>query len=208
MRTRCRLWLARWLSLALALPAALGVSALVPGRAHADAFSAELTLLTTHVQTQRDAPVKYYPRKLDSRGQNTLTPGVKLSYEVDLAKPLWGAGQAGVTWGELSDSVEHRFGFLAALARWELWRGERVSWSLRLGAGLIYRQSWRDIPGYTADNPLHESRHFLRGYEWAVLPLGDVSLLYRFTPRLEGVWSIVPGIPYVVLQSLGARWSF
>ena len=40
------------------------------------------------------------------------------------------------------------------------------------------------------------------------LILGELDLLYRITPELQGVWSIFPGLPYVVMQNLGLRWSF
>jgi len=165
-------------------------------------------VLSTHVMSQRDAPVELYRRRLDARGQNVITPGIKLSYDHDLARPLWKARQIRFTWGELSDSIEHRFGFVAVLGRWRLWEGERFAWTLQAGAGLIYRKSWRDVPGYLGDNALHQSDHFLPGYEWAVLPLGDFNLLYRFSLTLQGVWSIFPGFPYVIMQSLGLRWRF
>jgi hypothetical protein len=176
--------------------------------ARADAFGAEVTLLSTHLRSQRDAPVELYRRRLDDRGRNVVTPGIKLSYDFELSEPLWRARQVRVTAGQLSDSIEHRFGYLAVMGRWVLWEGERFAWSFQAGPGFIYRKSWRDVPEYDPDNLLQESDRFLRGYEWAVLPLGDFNLLYRFTPGLEGVWSIFPGIPYVLMQSVGLRWSF
>ena len=36
----------------------------------------------------------------------------------------------------------------------------------------------------------------------------ELDLQYQLTPRLQGVWSIIPGIPYVITQSLGIRWLF
>jgi len=38
--------------------------------------------------------------------------------------------------------------------------------------------------------------------------IGSTRLQYQLTPRLQGVWSIIPGIPYVITQSLGVRWLF
>ena len=191
----------------LAVLAALAAPG-APGAARADAFGAEAILLTSHLRSQRDAPVERYARRLDDAGRHVLTPGLKLAYDRDLAEPLWRAPQMRFVGGLLSDSIRHRFGFVAAMARWVPWRGERLAGSIQAGPGLIFRQSWRGVPGYDPDNPLHESSRFLRGYEWLVLPLVNLDLLYRFTPALEGVWSIFPGIPYVIMQSLGVRWSF
>lgn len=198
------------LPLTLLLVAAwlLAAGGLWPRLARADAIEAELTVLTTHVKSQRDAPVELYRRRLDSRGQNVLTPGIKLGYDMDLAQPFWRAHQVQFAWGEVSDSIEHRLGFLAVMARWVLWQGPRASASLELGPGFLYRESWRSVYRYRADNALHESHRFLPGYEWAVLPLGTVDLLYHFAPRLQGVWSIFPGFPYVIMQSVGVRWQF
>ena len=113
-----------------------------------------------------------------------------------------------VAGGLLSDSIRHRLGYLAVLGRWLLYEGEQIDWSLTFGVGLLARESWRDVEGYKGDNALHESEHFLPGYEWAVLPMGDVDMLYRFSPSLQGVWSIFPGVPYVITQSFGVRWTY
>lgn len=179
-----------------------------PRGAAADAVGVEAVLLTSHILSQRDAPVERYKRRLDDKGQHVLTPGVEVYYDFDLDEPLWKARQVRVTFGILRDSVDHRFGYFAVLGRWVLWERERFSGSLQAGPGLIARESWRSLPGYNPDNPLRESDHFLPGYEWIVLPLAELDLLYRFTPSLQGVYSIFPGVPYVVMQALGVRWSF
>ncbi len=191
-------------ALALAVLGALAWPRLV----RADAIDAEAILLTTHLRSQRDAPVELYTRRLDRAGRDVLTPGLKLAYDHDLAEPLLRAPQLRIVGGLLSDSIRRRFGFAAVLARWVPWQGERLAGSIQAGPGLIFRQSWRDVPGYNPDNPLHQSARFLPGYEWLVLPLVSLDLLVRFTPGLEGVWSVFPGVPYVIMQSLGLRWSF
>jgi hypothetical protein len=198
----------RLAALAAALACAVLLPVLTPATARADAFGAELTVLTTHVLSQRDAPVQYYPRKLDSKGRFVLTPGLEAYYEWELSEPLWQARQIQLAGGQISDSVEHRLGYLAVMGRWVLAEGGRTTWSLQAGPGFLYRKSWRDVPGYMPDNALHESSRFLPGYEWAFLPLGKLDLNYRIRPGLEAVWSIFPGIPYVIVQSLGLRWSF
>ena len=173
-----------------------------------DAFGLELTLLTSHVLSQRDAPVETYTRRLDRDGRHVFTPGLEAYYDRDLVRPLWGARQWRIAGGLVSDSAEHRFVYLALMGRWVLWARGRAVWSLQLGPGLLARESWRDIPGYDPDNLLNESADFMPGYEWAVLPLGDLDLLLRLAPGLELVWSVFPGLPFVITQGLGLRWSF
>lgn len=194
-----------------ALVGLLGALLLAAGPAppaRADAVGVDVTLLTSHVKNQRDAPVKYYRRKLDDSGRHIVTPGLDATYDFDLDEPFWTAKQIRIEGGQVSDSAAHTFRYVAVMGRWMLVEGERLTWSLQFGAGLIARKSWRDIPEYDPDNALRESDHFLPGWEWAVLPLGDLDLAYRFTPTVEGVWSVFPGIPYVIVQSLGVRWTF
>jgi hypothetical protein len=174
----------------------------------ADALGVELLLLTTHVSSRRDALVDHYQRRLDSKGRNVVTPGVEVYYDNALDEPFWKAREIRFTVGAGRDSVDHRFGYLAVLARWHL--GESGPWQITLdaGPGLLYRKSWRDVPDYDPDNPLRESEHFLPGYEYLFLVMGEMDLLYRFSPTVQGVWSIFPGIPYVITQALGLRWCF
>lgn len=180
----------------------------LPAPALADAVGAELLLLTSHVRSQRDAPVDEYDRRLDDRGQHVLTPGIEAYYDNTLEKPLWGAREVRFTGGVLEDSARHTFFYLAVMGRWILAEGERLTLSLDFGPGFMARESWRDIPGYRGDNAFNESDTFLPGYEWLVLPLGEIDLLYRFAPQWEAVYSVFPGIPYVITQSVGLRRSF
>lgn len=177
-------------------------------RARADAVGVDVTVLTSHVKSQRDAPVKYYRRKLDDAGRHIVTPGLDVTYDFDLDEPFWKAKQIRIEGGQVSDSAAHTFRYAAVMGRWMLVEGEKLNWSIQVGAGIIARKSWRDIPEYEPDNALRESDHFLPGWEWAVLPLGDLDLAWRFTPTFEGVWSVFPGVPYVIVQSLGVRWMF
>lgn len=192
----------------MALAALLAAALAGPRLARADAVGVGVTLLTIHVQTQRDASPENYPRRLDDNGQYVYTPGLEVSYDFDLDEPLWNARQIRVQGGQLSDSIAHRFRYFAVMGRWLLYEGERIDWSLTLGPGIIARKTWRDLPGYNPNNPLRETDHFLPGYEWLILPLGKVELLYRVTPSVELVWSTFPGIPYVIMESVGVRWSF
>ncbi|MCH7477786.1 MAG: hypothetical protein IIA14_06760 [SAR324 cluster bacterium] len=176
--------------------------------ASADAVGGELIVLTTHVQSQRDAPLHLYDRKLDAEGRYVLTPGLEIYFDRELEEPIWKATEVRFSAGLLSDSIKHQFGYLAFMGRWVFSGSERFEWSLHAGPGLIFRESWRSVPGYLGDNPLRESEDFLPGYEYLFLILAEIDLLYRFSPDLQGVWSIVPGIPFVIVQSLGLRWSY
>lgn len=192
------------LLLALGTPAP---AAEPPHRAR-DAFGAEATLLTSHVRSQRGAPVRHYARRLDEHGTHVLTPGLELYYDRALTAPWLQARHVRLAAGRLSDSALHELGYVAVMGRWLLREGPRLDVSLQLGPGLLYRESWRDLPGYEGHALLNETDDFLPGYEWAVLPLGDLDLAWRLTPGLQAVWSIFPGLPYVVMQSVGVRWEF
>ncbi len=195
----------------LALGVLVGVVAVLcaaPRAAWADAVEAELILLTTHLQDQRDADVERYGRRLDRNGVNVLTPGIEVSYEWDLVEPLWRAKQARVTFGMLSDSAERRMAYLAVLARWEVYASGKFGMSVQVGPGFLCRETWRVFPEYHGDNALRETKGFLPGYEWAVLPLGSVDLLYAWSADTQLVWSIFPGVPYVITQMVGIRQQF
>src|SRR5689334_2431323 len=164
--------------------------------ARADAIGAELILLTTHLQQQRDADIARYGRRLDDEGRNVLTPGIEVSYEWNLREPWLLAKQNRVTLGLLSDSAERRFGYIAYLARWEPYTSDTWGVGIQAGPGFICRESWRVFPEYRANNALRQSKSFLPGYEWALLPLGEVDLLYAWSNSTKLVWSVFPGIPY------------
>lgn len=186
----------------------LAVQAIWSNLLYADSFGGELIVLTTHVMTQRDAPVELYERKLDDEGQQVLTPGLEIYWDHTLASPVWKVKELRITAGCLSDSIKHRFGYLAVLSRWVFYQRQSFQASLLIGPGLIFRETWRTVPGYQPDNPLDESDEFLPGYEYKFMPLGEIDLLYDITQQLQGVWSIVPGIPLVIVQSIGLRWTY
>ena len=196
------------IALAFAIGSLGGLHLFRVDAALADAVGAELIILTTHVQNERDAPVERYKRKLDRKGRFVLTPGIEVYYDKELSEPLWKARYIRTSAGLLQDSVAHQFGYFAVMGRWILHEGDPLQISLHAGPGFIFRETWRDVPGYRADNVLQESERFLPGYEYKFLILGEVDLLYRITPNLQGVWSIFPGFPFVVIQNLGLRWSF
>ena len=189
------------------LPAALMAALLMPALSTAESLGVRTILLTTHVQDQRDAPLEEYDLKLDDQGRHILTPGLELLYDRDLEHPLMGSLRARCALGLMRDSVGHLFGYAAVMGEWAIHRGVTTELLFHAGPGLIFRESWRDVEGYLADNPLVESSWFLRGYEYAFLPLGDFELSFRITDRSEFVWSLFPGIPYVVTQSVGVKWN-
>jgi len=177
-------------------------------RARADALGAEAILLSVHVMSQRDAPVERYERRLDEQGQAVVTPGLELYLDRDLAQPLWGARAWRFTAALFEDSVRHRAGYLNLGGVWWLHKSSRWEALFVFGPGFLFRESWRDILEYNPDNPLEESDRFLPGYEYKVLPLGSVDVLYRLNTGWQAVWSLFPGLPYVLTQSLGIRASF
>jgi len=173
--------------------------------ARAQALGWEVFTITNHVQTVRDAPPKEYVRRMDERGQNVVTPGLGLYYDFRLETPQWVFTEIRPAFGIMQDSIAHWSGFVGVMWRWVMYGDEDFEASLQIGPGLIFRETWRRVPGYNPDNPFDESDHFMPGYEYKFLPIGDVDLLWRLSPRTQFVWSIVPGIPYVIVHSLGLR---
>ena len=173
----------------------------------ADQFGAELIILNSHVQSQRDAPVEYYEHKLDAEGQHIFTPGVELYYDRDLDTPFLQSSKLRYVGGLLNDSADHLFGYIGIMGHYPLYKGGTSSVELHIGPGFIFRESWRDIPNYNPDNPFQESDHFMRGYEYRLLPIGEIDVVFQLSDKKEIVWSIVPGVPYIIMQSVGIRWA-
>ncbi len=180
----------------------------ITSNALSDTLGAEAIILTTHVQGQRDAPIEYYRRQLDSEGRNIFTPGVEVYYETSLQRPFLHSEKLRFVGGLLKDSIDHRFGYVAILGHYSLYQGEDLGIEFHIGPGLIARESWRSVPNYDPDNPMKESDRFLPGYEYRFLPLGEIDIVFPLSESKELVWSVFPGVPYVVMQSFGLRWTF
>ena len=172
----------------------------------ANRLGVEMMLLSSHLTPETYELGKQYPNKLDRQGKHVFTPGMDLNYEWELDTPWLGASRLHFGSGVFLDSMASRAGYLVFGPRWHTELNPRWDVALYIGPGLYFRESWNRIRDYGNDPFWNESTWFLPGYEYKLFPGGRVELVYKFTSGTEGIWSVVPAYPYVVVQFLGARW--
>jgi len=176
--------------------------------AYGDAFGVEALILTSHLSGETIQLGKEYRRKLSDDGRFIVTPGLEIYYDKDMRPGFLKADTLRFTFGAYYDSMDHKAGYVAIKPHWNFPLHDRMGISLGLGPALIFRETWNAIPGYRDDGYFNESERFLSGYQYKVIIGGEIDLRYKLTPRLQAVWSIIPGIPYVITQSIGILWSF
>lgn len=173
-------------------------------KAHADAVGAEMIFLTTHLSDETIQLGEKYRRKLSEDGRVIITPGIEIYYDKEVKERFIYARDLRFVAAGYRDSIDHLAGYLAILPRWELFAKQRISLSFGLGPTLIFRETWNTVPEYRDDGYFQEAH----GYQYKWIVGGDLDLQYKVSDRIQVVWSIVPGIPYVITHSLGVRWSF
>ena len=177
-------------------------------KSFADDFGVKILLLTIHVSNNTIQNGEVYKRKLTSDGRVVITPGLEVYYEKDIGSDFLQIDGLRFTVGGYYDSIDHKSGYVAVMPRWGIPLGGKSEVNLGLGPALIFRETWNTVPWYLDDGKFNESDHFLPGYQYKFILGGDVGLHYEITPRMQGIWSIVPGIPYIIAQSLGIQRSF
>lgn len=180
------------------------ICSLMPLPVLADAVGVEVLLLTAHVSNETIQLGEQYRRKLSKDGRFIITPGVEIYYDKDLARNFLHAQRVRLVTAGYRDSIDHLAGYLALLPRWNLLERGLLRLDIGIGPTLIFRETWNTLPGYRDDGYFHESR----GYQYKWIIGGDLDLQYKISEGMQVVWSIVPGIPYVISQSFGVRWSF
>ena len=182
------------LSFALAL---LFPSTALAEEAH---LSLRLGTLSTHLfDVSQDA--RFYPRRLDERAVWVLDPGLSVSFDLPTGWRL--LPQLRFTLAGYSDCAAQPAGYLGVFPLLGEIDSEHVSFSGGIGLGVAVRRNWKR---YVA--PDHASDFFSDWgeLEGAVGPYGEVELRLRPADRsYEFVLNVVPGIPYLLLTSVGVR---
>jgi hypothetical protein len=194
--------------LSLVIFCVINILSFLNSGAYSDDFGGKVLLLTIHVSKNTIQNGEVYKRKLTSDGRIVITPGLEVYYERDLGSDFLQIDGLRFTLGGYFDSIDHKSGYIAIMPRWEIPLRGKSEINLGLGPALIFRETWNTVPWYRDDGEFNESDKFLPGYQYKFIPGGDVGLHYEMSPTLEGVWSIVPGIPYVITQYLGINGSF
>lgn len=177
-------------------------------KANIHEIDAKILLLTIHVSDNAIQRGEEYYRKLSADGRFVITPGLEIDYTLNKGSDVLGIDAYRFTIGGYYDSMNHKSGYVAIMPRWKVKSGGRLEISFGLGLALIFRESWNTIPWYRDNGLYKESDKFLPGYQYRFIPCGDLSMYYKISSRLSGVWSIFPGIPYVITNSLGLQFSF
>lgn len=179
-----------------------------PTLARADAAGVETIVVAIHLREETMELGDQFPRKVDKKGRYILMPGLEAYYDFDWKDGKWGIDQIRVVHGQYKDSMDKRSGYFGVVARWQNPINDNWDWGFYFGPSLLYRETWNSIPEYEDDRFYRESDSFLKGYQYKWFVAGKFELLYHYDDDLELVGSLMPGLPFVLVTYVGARWSF
>lgn len=179
-----------------------------PMIAFGDAIGVEMLLLSTHLSDETIGLGEKYPRKLDKYGRLVITPGVEVNYDKNVSGWSYQIRAIRGSVAGYYDSMDRKAGYVHIGPRWEFPLMNIGFINLGFGPTLIFRESWNEISDYKDDGYFTDSSDFLAGFQHKFIPAGDIDLQYQLTPHWQVVWSVVPGIPFVISQSLGVRYVY
>lgn len=177
----------------------------------ADAVGGAVTVLSFHSNPGELALREQYPRRLDDRGYVAITPGLETYYEQSLVPNVAKVDFLRYGVGAGYDCADLKAGYVHWGGRWVFPWKDRFHFSLGLGPTLIFRESWtKRFPGLVDDEQgfWTESETFLPGYQHKWLLGGNIDMQYQINSNWQAVWSVVPAVVIVVVNSLGVRYSF
>ena len=159
----------------------------------------KLILLSSHLLPYTYQLGKFYPRKIDNKGQFVWIPGIEIFWEQD--KPINQINSRFLRYSVAiyKDCLDQYAGYIAVSFRWvHQFRDQlRINWGI--GPTLVWRQSWSQFTFYRNDGFFRDGNNF----EFRELVAGDVDIEYLYQDKVGWSLSIVPTIPFTVTQSLG-----
>jgi hypothetical protein len=175
-----------------------------PGWLDGDRFALALkyTGLTYHPDGGENE--ERYKRSLDSRDFWVLQVGGQLDGDYKLHK--WFYLRSSTSLYRDCADVWAGFFHFGFRANYDFPAG--VSLRVGIGPTFIWRENWLGkVKGYTRDSFFGPARDetFQTAFLWHG---GDVEAEWRAWDRVSLVYSVIPGYPEVLHNSLGARWSF
>jgi hypothetical protein len=186
-----------------ALLLAIGPAA-ARAESEASAESAHLSLRTGtfawHLfDVSADAP--FYPRKLDDEARFVFDPGLVVSFDLPTGWAI--APHLRFTLGGYSDCAAQPAGYFGVFPMSAALGGDNVSFSGGVGAGVALRRSWKR---YVFEDHASDTFSDWGAVEGAVGLYGELELrLHPADRAYEVVLNVVPGVPYLVLTTVGLR---
>lgn len=146
-----------------------------------------------------------YSYKLDSAGKVVLMPGVKAFFDYqDHQANLVDFWRFAASY--YKDCMNQDSFVIHAGPRWTYTLNDNWDFILGLGPAFWARKSWTEFSQYYDDGFMKQGDKILSGYQYLIVPGGDLEFQYRINESLFFNWTIIPAIPYVLFQSFGLRW--
>lgn len=176
-----------------------GPGFLDPGR-----FALELKYTGLSYHPGGGENIGHYKRALDDRDVWVILIGSEADADYKLSRFLY-LRASGSLYKDCADlwAGYYHFGFRANM-------DFTPQFSARIGIGPTYlwRQNWLGrVKGYARDSFFGPATH--GDFQGAfILYGGDVEAEWKVKPQLSLVYSVIPGYPEVIQNSLGMRFSF
>ena len=156
--------------------------------------------LAWHVfDVSSDAP--FYPRKLDDQARFVFDPGLVVAY--DLPTGWEAVPHVRFTLAGYSDCAAQPAGYFGVFPMSGTLGGEHVSFSGGIGLGVALRRSWKR---HVFEDHASDTFSDWGAVEGAVGPYGELEMRLHPSDRAyELVLNVVPGVPYLVLTTVGLR---
>lgn len=142
-----------------------------------------------------------YPRRLDDDGRFVFDPGAAVS--LDLPTGIGWIPHLRTTVALYADCAAQPAGYVGVFPMSAALGGENVSFAGGVGLGVAFRRNWKRHV-----DPNHESDTFADwgAVEGAIGLYGELELrLHPADHEWEVVFNVVPGIPWLILGTVGLR---
>ncbi len=166
------------------------------------AFGIKFTGLAIHPKKQPN--VGLFQTKFDQRGNVVLDSGITLSAEIGIYRKLGIKLAQAILWRDCA-------GKFAALSHLGLNIGgagamlgnTKHGISGSIGPMIYWRKSWKDLPGYIADDSWLKKRKN-SAWETKIIPLGgQAEYNYYFSENYGASVNVLPGYPDIISITAG-----
>ncbi|MGL1888904.1 MAG: hypothetical protein OCD76_20495 [Reichenbachiella sp.] len=146
-----------------------------------------------------------YPLKIDDDAYWLLNIGGALNVDYDIVDSIAFIRGAAAFY---KDCAFFYAGYFHLGIRGVIVRFGKHSINGGMGATLIYRENWNQIPEYENDS-FYENAIMNGRWEYQFIFYGgEFDYIYQYSKNIGIQYSIVPGFPMVITSKLGVRYSF